>query len=323
MRLMADAELHSGTELAAELGMTRAAVWKAIRQLEDLGVEVQAEKGKGYRLCRPAELLDRQFISDALPAEARDRLATLEVLWQTASTSDHLLKAEPAGPGVSRVCLAEFQSGGRGRRGRSWFAAAGGSICLSLSWSFQTSPQQLSCLGLAAGVGVLRAVRAAGADEALLKWPNDVVIDDGKLAGILIDVQGEAGGPMHVVVGVGLNYHLPQAAARQVAATGGLQPAGLTDDGRQLRLSRNAVAAALINELQRVMTEFAGQGFSCFAADWRDADYLRGKQVTVLTDAGEILGLAKGIAADGRLQLETDSGIMHFTTGDVSVRAGR
>ncbi len=320
LRLLADAELHSGTKLAAELGLTRAAVWKTMQQLEALGVEVQAVKGKGYRLAQPAELLDEQAIRSAMPPAASQRVAQLEVLWQTESTSDHLLAADAVPPGQCRVCVAEFQTGGRGRRGRPWFAAAGSGICLSLSWSFNTSPQPLSCLGLAAGVGVLRAVHAAGAAEAQLKWPNDVMLNDAKLAGILLDVQGEAGGPMRVVVGVGLNYRLPGAAVRQVVAAGGVRPASLLD-AATVNLSRNAMVAKLIAELQQVMLDFAARGFSYFADDWRAADYLRGKRVRVLTDAGETAGRVRGIAADGRLQVETGAGIEHLANGDVSIRS--
>ena len=282
---------------------------------------VQAEQGRGYRLSQPTELLDHELVCDALDDASRDRLESLEVLWQTSSTSDYLMQQPAASPGHSRVCLAEFQTDGRGRRGRSWFAAAGHGICLSLSWSFATSPQQLSCLGLAAGIGVLRAARAAGATQAQLKWPNDVVVAGQKLAGVLIDVRGEAGGPMRAVVGVGLNYRLPELAVEKVLAAGGLQPAALVNAEQPAILSRNETAAALVSELQQVLQEFALEGFSALAPTWRDADYLWGKAVTVVTDNGEVSGNVKGIAADGRLQLETKNGIMQFTTGDVSVRA--
>ena len=330
LRLLADGAVHSGTGLATQLGITRAAVWKSIRQLEDAGVTISAQTGKGYWLNEPLELLDATLISAALDNTARQRIDALEVLWQVGSTSDHLLQAPAVSPGRSRVCLAEFQTDGRGRRGREWFAAAGHSICLSLSWSFQSSPQQLASLGLAVGAGVLRTAQAAGATAAQLKWPNDVVVNGNKLAGVLIDVQGEAGGPMRAIIGVGLNYSLPANAERQIEAAGGLRPASLVDayvDAHAERhppLSRNAVAAALINELHNVMAEFSARGFSAFAAEWRAADYLQAKPVTVTVDGVEHRGVVRGIAADGRLQLETDGGILHVMSGDVRVRpAGR
>ncbi len=146
------------------------------------------------------------------------------------------------------------------------------------------------------------------------------MLNDGKLAGILLDVQGEAGGPMRAVAGVGLNYRLPAAALGQVVAAGGVRPASLHDAG-SVRMSRNAMVATLIAELQQVMLDFAARGFSHFAGAWRAADYLRGKQVRVLTDAGETDGRVRGIAADGRLQVETSAGIEHLANGDVSIRS--
>ncbi len=320
MRLLADGAVHSGTGLAAKLGVTRAAVWKSIRQLEAAGVSIGAQQGKGYWLAEPLELLDENQVSAALGDEARQHIEQLEVLWQVPSTSDYLLQAPAVAAGRSRVCLAEFQNGGRGRRGREWFAAAGHSICLSLSWSFQSSPQQLASLALAVGVGVMRTARAAGAADAQLKWPNDVVVNGNKLAGVLIDVQGEAGGPMRVVVGVGLNYSLPDSAVQKIAAAGGLQPASLAGVGRTPSMSRNAVAGLLINDLHGVMNEFSARGFSGFAAEWRAADYLFAKPVTVIADTVQHCGIVRGIAADGRLQLETNGGILHLMSGDVSVR---
>jgi len=318
--LLADGGVHSGTELAARLGVTRAAVWKSIHQLDELGVSVKAEKGQGYRLSNAIELFDEHAIRSSLTAATEAKLDKLEVLWETTSTNDYLLQQSAPGTDRSRVCLAEIQTGGRGRRGRRWVAEAGQSICLSLAWSFSSAPAQLACLGLVAGVAVLRVARQAGAADALLKWPNDVVIDGGKLAGILIDVQGEAGGPMRTVVGVGLNYGLPGTAIDKVLADGGLMPASLCGMGVLPELSRNAAAAALVNELHAVFELFRAEGFSGLADEWRSADFLCGKAVTVSADNHTYRGTVRGIANDGRLQLETDAGIIHLLSGDVSVR---
>ncbi len=320
LRLLADGEVHSGTALATGLGVTRSAVWKVMHQLEALGIEVRAAKGKGYHLDAPLELLDRAAIAAALPAAVTARLDALEVHWALPSTSDHLLKGERVAPGRLRACLAEVQSGGRGRRGRPWFAVPGRGLCLSVSWCFRSSPAQLSSLGLAAGVGVLRAVQRAGARAARLKWPNDIVVAGRKLAGILIDVQGEAGGPLHVVIGVGLNYRAAAATTAGVATAGGLPPAALVDAADGEAVARNMVAALLVEELCAVLEEFTAHGFGRLAEVWREADYLRGRPVTVVADDAHYQGVVHGIAADGRLQLATDSGIMHLLSGDVSVR---
>ena len=319
LRLLADGATRSGTDLAAELGLTRAAVSKAARQLESLGVGVVAEKGKGYRLPAPLELLDAERISAGLRPASLQRISALDVLWTTASTNDCLLDAEAPPSGCARAALAEFQTGGRGRRGRPWFAQAGHGICLSLAWGFASAPAQLGSLALAAGIAIRRAALRCGAGDVSLKWPNDVMAGGGKLAGILIDLRGEAGGPLHVVIGVGLNYRLAPGAAEQVIETGGVRPATLCDSGGAA-VGRNAAAAAMIDALCDVLAEFDAAGFSALAAEWREADYLQGRDVTVDADGIMHGGRVRGVAADGRLQLLTDSGVMHLMSGDVTVR---
>lgn len=318
--LLADGQLHSGNELAEQLGLSRAAVWKQAGQLQKLGLEVQAQAGQGYRLNAPIELLDKEEILNSLPADMDAGVAELEVLWVTESTSDHLLSQGRTLAGRPRACIAEYQSGGRGRRGRQWFAPAGHGLCLSVAWCFPNSPASLSCLGLAVGVGVLRALRACGAPDARLKWPNDLVVAGKKLAGILIDVQGEAGGPLQVVAGIGVNYALDGATRRAIEAAGGLAPAALTDTDPAQRAGRNAAAACLITEVSNVLRQFEQTGFTALATEWLDADYLCGRQVVARTDDGELLGVARGISDDGQLRLDVNGVMQLLVTGDVSIR---
>jgi BirA family biotin operon repressor/biotin-[acetyl-CoA-carboxylase] ligase len=319
LHLLADGQLHSGSELAAELGVSRSAVWKHIRQLESLELEVAAQAGQGYRLAAPLELFDEAQIVNAMNGRTRQLCGAPEILWTSKSTSDHLLKEPAPLAGNAHACLAEYQSSGRGRRGRQWFAPAGHGVCLSVAWSFATSPANLACLGLAVGVGVLRAVRAAGAANAQLKWPNDIVVDGGKLAGILIDVQGESGGPLYIVAGVGVNYRLNNFTEEAVAANGGIVPASMTAAGEVA--GRNRTAALLINEICAALAAFSVDGFASLADEWSGADYLAGRKVNVQLDDAVLSGIARGITDDGRLQLETDGKLQLLVTGDVSVRA--
>ena len=320
--LLGDGQLHSGNELADALGVTRAAVWKHIRQLENLGVVVEAQAGKGYQLSRPIELLAAPDIRQALPESVRNRIASLEVLWSIPSTSDHLAAVAAPSSGNVMVCLAEHQTSGRGRRGRQWFAPIGNGICLSVAWHFASAPANLSCLGLAVGVGILRAVRASGVASAMLKWPNDIVLHGNKLAGVLIDVQGEAGGPLKVVAGVGVNYMLDSSTAELVDAAGGQTPAAMVESGQVVAGGRNKVAARLITEITGVLSEFERQGFSQnLQAAWTEADYLRDKSILVRTDDGDYTGVASGIMEDGQLQVDVDGELRQLVTGDVTVRA--
>jgi BirA family biotin operon repressor/biotin-[acetyl-CoA-carboxylase] ligase len=321
LRLLADGQLHSGSELAAQLGVSRSAVWKHVRQLESLELEVAAQAGQGYRLAAPLELLDEAQLVNAMNERTRQLCGTPEILWASKSTSDHLLKNPAPSAGIAHACLAEYQSSGRGRRGRQWFAPAGHGICLSVAWSFATSPANLACLGLAVGVGVLRALRAAGAANAQLKWPNDIVVDGCKLAGILIDVQGESGGPLYIVAGVGVNYRLNNFTEGAVAANGGITPACLTVAAAGEAAGRNQTAALLIDEICAVLKTFAADGFTSLADEWSGADYLAGRMVNVQLDDAVLSGIARGITDDGRLKLEADGKLHLLVTGDVSVRA--
>jgi BirA family biotin operon repressor/biotin-[acetyl-CoA-carboxylase] ligase len=318
--LLADGELHSGTELAAALDISRTAVWKQIRQLAELDVTVEAQAGQGYRLPLPVEPLDQDAILAAVQPEARSSLQQLDVLWATGSTSDFLLQNAATGAGRANVCVAEYQSGGRGRRGRKWFAPAGAGICLSVAWHFSSSPASLSCLGLAAGVGVLRALRVGGINDAQLKWPNDIILDHGKLAGILVDVKGEAGGPLQAVIGVGLNFSVDPETRDAIGRAGGVPPAGLTMAGERSPLGRNRMAGSLISEIVQVLQQFEREGFAALAGEWRAADYLCDRSVEVQTDNSSVMGVARGISVDGQLQVEVDGKLHTLVSGDVSVR---
>ncbi|TDJ45114.1 MAG: biotin--[acetyl-CoA-carboxylase] ligase [Gammaproteobacteria bacterium] len=319
--LLADGQLHSGNELAEELGISRAAVWKQVGQLEKLDLAVRAQAGQGYQLADAIELLDKEIIIRSLTAGICDDPDQIEVLWVTESTSDHLLRQGRVAPGKPKVCIAEYQSGGRGRRGRQWFSPAGHGLCLSVAWCFPNLPASFSCLGLAVGVGVLRALRASGALEAELKWPNDVVVAGKKLAGILIDIQGEAGGPLQVVAGVGVNYLLDAPTKSAIESAGGLMAASLTEADPDRSPSRNTVAARLITEIVGVLRQFEQSGFTLLAQEWLDADYLCGRRVVALTDSKEIFGVARGISDDGQLLLDVNGEVQRLVTGDVSVRA--
>jgi BirA family biotin operon repressor/biotin-[acetyl-CoA-carboxylase] ligase len=193
-------------------------------------------------------------------------------------------------------------------------------LCLSVGRYFQASPANLSCLGLVVGTSVLRALKKCGAVDAGLKWPNDVVMGGCKLAGILIDVRGEASGPLYVVAGIGANYQVNAAMAESIAASGGLAPASLVGFGSADVAGRNRVAAELIAEVQRALEQFEDGDFATFAKEWRDADYLFGREISVVGDQETISGVAQGITDDGRLRVKSGETVHHVLTGDVSVR---
>ena len=320
LRLLADGALHSGEELAAALSISRAAVWKRLQQLEEWGIAFEARPGSGYRLESPIDLLDATAIRGRLPQAATERLRNLEVLESLDSTSDRLLATDDLPPGRFDACLAEFQTAGRGRRGRHWVAPFASGICLSVNWSYRDAPATLGALSLAAGVAALRALRRLGFTELSLKWPNDIVRREGKLGGILIDLRGEAAGPVYFVVGVGINVRLPRAAREQLRADG-VDAVDLASFGTPP--ARNDVAAVMLTELTLALVEFGARGMTAFADEWQGADALAGRPVRVLHGGQSLDGLARGVDADGALLLEIDGGRRRILSGEVSVRPNR
>jgi BirA family biotin operon repressor/biotin-[acetyl-CoA-carboxylase] ligase len=316
--LLADGKFHSGERLAQSLGVTRTAIWKHLQAFDKLGLELHKVPKRGYRLAQPIELLDAATIRRLLSADSRRRLRTLDVLLETDSTNSRLLALTDLPAGKVDVCLAEYQSAGRGRRGRDWVAPFGGAICLSLGWLFPEPPRQLSALSLAVGVAVLRALERFGARDIQLKWPNDVLLAGRKLGGILCELRAEAGGPAYVVIGIGLNVRLGAAARRAIAATG-VQAADLSE--ALATTGRDAVVAALVDELIVALGQFQRDGLLPFMQAWRDADALHGAEARVSLGDKLHRGIARGIDAEGALMLETPAGVLRFISGEVSVRS--
>jgi BirA family biotin operon repressor/biotin-[acetyl-CoA-carboxylase] ligase len=312
-----DRQFQSGEALASDLEVTRAAVWKAVEQLRELGVTLDAQANKGYRLAPGVSALSAERITALLPGELRDRLEALLVEWNLESTNTRLLESLPPRAGATSVVLAECQTGGRGRRGRSWVAPPGGAVCLSLAWQFPEMPADLSALSLVVGICVVNALKELGVGDLGLKWPNDVMTPRGKLGGILIEMRAEAGGPVHVVIGVGVNVLLDDAARAAVEASG-----NVADDMRAWRVpDRNAIAAAVLRRLVPALEGFPRHGFTPYLADWNACDVLIDRGVRVENIGEDVRGVARGVDTHGALLVETPQGVKRFISGEVSVRA--
>jgi BirA family biotin operon repressor/biotin-[acetyl-CoA-carboxylase] ligase len=320
-RSLADGEFHSGAALAAGHGLTRSAVWKAVRVLRELGLPVQAVTNRGYRLPGPRVPLEAERIRASLPVAILERLRQGEVAWQVGSTNSELLARAAPPPGRFDFLLAEYQSAGRGRHARSWVAPPGGAICLSVSWSFAALPPDAGALSLAMGVAALEALASLGELPVGLKWPNDLLAGGRKLGGLLLELRSEGGGPALLVFGIGLNVALGAELREQVAATG-LPPTDLAELG-VAHCDRNRLAAAMIGAAVEALVQFEREGFRAFFERWQRADLLRGTVVSIRGGgtAGEIVGRAAGVDSDGALLIETAEGLRRFISGEVSVRA--
>jgi BirA family biotin operon repressor/biotin-[acetyl-CoA-carboxylase] ligase len=308
----------SGAGFAAELGLSRAAVSKAVAGLRALGVEIESRARLGYRLALPASPLTAAGIRSVLSPATAARLRRGDCIWSTTSTNTVLLDADPPPPGCFDFLTAELQTAGRGRRGRRWLAPPGGSICLSWSWSFERLPPQAGALSLAIGVGVLRALRGLGCDGIQIKWPNDLLVGDAKLGGILIELRSEGTAPVRVVVGLGLNVAIGQQLREQVAAEG---TAAVDLASLVPRVpARERLAAALLDAGVAALDVFERDGLAPVLDEFRAADALVGRPLRVSDAAGERTGLGCGIDADGRLLLRGEDRTETLLSGEVSVR---
>jgi BirA family biotin operon repressor/biotin-[acetyl-CoA-carboxylase] ligase len=303
----------SGSELAGRLGVTRTAVWKQVERLREAGADIDAQAGSGYRLAAPLQLLDAAAIRALLAPPTRARLGDLVVHWQLDSTSSELLRRAEPDPRDLLACLAEMQSAGRGRRGRSWRTPLGGGIALSVLKRFDGGMATLAGLSLAVGVAAVEALIACGIGEVGLKWPNDLVARGAKLGGILVELGGDALGPCHAVIGLGLNLRLGATAAAIDQPS--IDLAALVPEP-----SRIQIVARLLDHLVLALDRFAAHGFADFADAYARHDALRDREVDVLQAGGRRVGTARGIDARGALRVVFSDGEQAVDSGEVSLR---
>jgi len=315
LTLLANGAELSGSTAAAELGVTRAAIWKQIEQLRAHGLPIRAEAGRGYRLEAPVELLDRATILSSIPQSLRTQVGEIEVFWQVDSTSSELAR-RAATSTTARACLAEIQTRGRGRRGRVWQTPLAGGIALSFLRGFDRGMAELSCLSLVAGIAVLRAFADSGISGAALKWPNDVVADGRKLGGILVELGGDALGPCHAIVGIGVNLRMPEGVMASID-----QP---WTDLATLTVgevpSRNVLAGHVLARLAEALDTFSTQGFAAFEGEYAASDALHGREILVSSGGEPFTAIADGVTSRGALRILRDGIAQEVDSGEVSVR---
>jgi BirA family biotin operon repressor/biotin-[acetyl-CoA-carboxylase] ligase len=295
-------------------------VWNAVQEIEAAGVDVFSVRGRGYRLARPLSLLDAERLGRQL-GEATP--FCVEIIDEAASTNTLLLQRAQAGAPHASVIAAEWQRAGRGRMNRPWHAVVGGALTFSVLWRFSQGAATLAGLSLAVGLAVVRTLEAFGVNGAGLKWPNDVLWRGRKLAGILIEMQGEALGPSAVVIGVGINVRLSPALAPRIdQAVADLETILGTTDAQAV--DRNRLLALLLGEVNRVLLQFERAGFQPFREEWQRRHVHQGCAVRLMLPGGtREAGVARGVGADGALLLETARGVRPFHSGDVSLRSAR
>ncbi len=313
--LLADGEYHSGTSLGKSLGMSRAAVWKQLRKLEEEGLPLESVKGKGYRIVSGASLIRPAVVLTSLSDEVRQHISEIQHSLVTESTNTDAFQAVQRGNQHGLVVTAESQTAGRGRRGRSWVSPFASNLYFSCVWGFEGGAAALEGLSLVVGVSIAKALEQQGVTDVQLKWPNDVWVGGEKIAGILLEMSGDASGFCQVVIGVGLNVSMSSDKAEGIeqAWTSLAQHIGIVD--------RSRLFAVLLDQLVKDLLLFSVAGFSAdFRAQWAKYDVCADKEVELTTLKASQHGVAKGVDESGALLLLVDDELIAVHAGEISLR---
>ncbi len=310
--LLSDGQVHSGERLAGELGVSRTAVWKQVHRALDEGFEIETVRGRGYRLVTPVDLLDADAILSGLAEPVRSRIS-LSVLDEVDSTNTEILRQISMGAAGVPVAIADSQTMGRGRRGRPWRSPRGENLYLSAGLTFHGGFSVLDGLSLVLGVAVAETLEELGVPGVRLKWPNDIFLPDGKLGGILVELQGELQeGLVRVIAGIGINVHMSRADDVD-------QPwSSLARISSQTGWSRNRIASALIIALLESAEIFAEKGFGAFQESWQARDLFKGQHL--VAQGGGVIGVGCGIDKQGNYLVEGESGVVPIRAGEISLR---
>lgn len=315
LSVISNGDIHSGEELAAQLNVSRAAIWKSIQHLQSLGLYIEAIHGKGYRLVQAIELLSVKEIKKSLSPLAIECCRNIEILFKTESTNTYLFDQLVSEQIHGNAVLAEYQSHGRGRRGNKWLSPLASGLTLSVGWRFDIVPKALSLLSLYIGVAMARALQSVKITNVGLKWPNDVVVMNKKIGGILLEVRGEASGPVDVVIGLGLNYELAEDVKANIE-----QPVTDICSHTQQRLSRNSIVATLLSNIFEILKVLEMDKDSNLIEEWRSLDCYLERRAKLVLPNEEIEGVLKGVDNQGALLMSVAGEVKSYTSGEISLR---
>lgn len=308
VNLLKDGRFHSGQDLGAALGISRSAVWKQLKHLEaELGLSIHKVRGRGYRLAAPLLLLNSQALSSATPGWP------VSVLQSVDSTNAEALRAVARGESAPFLVLAERQISGRGRRGRKWVSPFAANLYYSLVLRIDGGMRQLEGLSLVVGLAVQQALRNFGVSGAGLKWPNDVLVGNKKIAGILLELVGDPADVCHVVLGIGVNVNMQKADEVDQQWTSIRLESGVSID-------RNALVMELSKQLSNYIQRHQMEGFSNLQVEWEANHLWQGRSVSLIAGPNHIDGVVLGVDCQGALRLMVDGMEKIFSGGELSLR---
>jgi BirA family biotin operon repressor/biotin-[acetyl-CoA-carboxylase] ligase len=319
LNALKDGKFHSGESLGELLGVSRTAVWKQLQKLEEIGLQVESVKGTGYRVANGIDLLVKDDITAHLRESNRNEPRSIELFQSLDSTNKYLQEQAEKSDCSGSVVLAERQTSGRGRRGKTWVSPFAANIYMSILWDFEQGAQALEGLSLAVGVAVRRALIEVGLEDVRLKWPNDIYIGNKKLGGILLEMIGDPAGHCSVVIGVGINVSMPASMAVNID-----QPWTDCCSESDAPIARSRLAALLIDNIFDILNDFESLGFAGYRDEWQEADAFKGLQGTISTPRDSVSGTVIGVDNSGAVQLKLMSGaVKSFIGGELSLRLAK
>ena len=318
LAILGDSRFYSDESLAQRLGVSLKEIATQYQRLESLGLSLEFEKGRGYRLPGNVELLSTEIIRHHLESADDPRVSLCDLqIFRTIDSTNRYAREQAGGADLTgSVILSESQSAGRGRLGKVWESPFAANIYMSVIWRFETGAKALQGLSLAVGVAVRRSLVDLGVVGIQLKWPNDIYCDGKKLGGILLEMIGDPSGECTVIIGLGLNVSMPHIAAQEIN-----QPWTDLQTVAPFAVSRNVLVASLIKSLFKVLGDFPECGFAGYRDEWQSADLLKGSQGTVSNPSGSISGTILGVDSVGALRMQLASGEeQRFIGGELSLR---
>lgn len=324
IQYLSTGQFVSGQWLGEQLGVSRAAISNHIASLVDMGLDIYSVTGKGYKLSEPLSLLNEKRIQRILLGLGQKN--KVEVHNIIDSTNSYLLRRLPNQNHNLQVCLAEYQDSGRGRRGRKWISPFGSHIYMSMYWYLEQGMAAAMGLSVVSALAVRDAIKELYEIDVQLKWPNDIYFGGVKLAGILIDLEGQALEPCHCVIGIGLNINMPKKSAEQVDQPWTdlqeviIKKIAIEGNTSEIVIDRDELAATLITKLSLRLKQHHSEGMTTMVSEWAQQDFYLNKPVRLITGTREKKGICRGINNQGALLLEVDGQISPVYGGEVSLR---
>jgi BirA family biotin operon repressor/biotin-[acetyl-CoA-carboxylase] ligase len=310
---------HSGEAIAQHFNVSRVSIWQTISEAEKLGVEIFSVRGKGYRLSHPVKFLEEDKIKKFIGEMSS--WFDVKVFDIIDSTNKFLMQEAPNGYPHASCVAANIQKKGKGRRGRQWQSSLGENLTFSFLWRFTKGANALSGLSLVVGVSLIRSLKKVNVNQALLKWPNDILVkNDGeykKIAGVLIELQGDMDGQSVAIIGVGINLKLSKNQLAKID-----QPAIGINHFVGDEFDPNEFLGVIIQDLAEVLAKFESESFESFSDEWKSYDAFQNQAISISSSNGEIItGRAHGVSKNGALEVFTeDNGIKTFSSGEVTMR---